>query len=554
MSQIIQTNVASLNAQRNLAKTGGTLETALQRLSSGMRINSAKDDAAGLGIATRMSSQIMGMNQANRNANDAISLAQTGEGALGQMTGLLQRMRELAVQSANASNSAADRNALNDEVAQLSAELDRFAKVTDFNGLKLFDGTFSTATYQVGPNADQSITATTANFRTQQFGTNMTIAGSGLTQAVMGTLSGIGISSGGAGTTVYGMRGGESIGTASSGSVAVVGGSGVGTSSGFSGTLQTANGSFGFSIPSGTTQAARNLSAKDIADAINGQSRSGVTASARTEATFTFSATGSYTLALWGTNTMSYTSSGGNSQTVSFNLTDTSSAAGLSAAVDAFNQQTAKTGVSAKLNDSNNGIILVAEDGSNIILGASGANAIAGNVLLSGGGYSGVAVAGMGLSGSAAGSGANSASGGAITIAGSVRLDSDKTFSVSEAAGTLGGFNSSGGTSSMIQSVSTIDVSTVSGATNSLRIIDSALNAVSSQRAKFGALQNRVEYTMQFLQSSSENLSAARSRIQDADFAAETAALSKAQILQQAGTAMLAQANQLPNSVLSLLK
>lgn len=539
MSQIIQTNVASLNAQRNLGKTGGTLETALQRLSSGLRINSARDDAAGLGIATRMTSQIMGMNVANRNSNDAISLAQTGEGALGQMSGLLQRMRELAVQSANASNSAADRNALNDEVAQLSAELDRFAKVTDFNGLKLFDGTFSTATYQVGANADQSITATTSNFRTQHYGTNFTLAGSGYVPAVTGGLSGIGTTSSGASTTVYGLTG------SSSGSAATSGG---GTGYGFSGTLQTANGSFGYSVGSGTTQAALNLSAKDIAEAINNQSRSGVTASARTESTLSFGSTGSYTLALWGTNQVTG-GNGGNSQTVSFNITNTNTAGGLSAAVDAFNQQSSKTGITAKLNDTNDGITLIADDGSNIILGASGSSALAGAVTISGAGLNGAAVTTALTTANA-----NTTSGAAVTIAGQVRLDSDKTFAVSSSRLSAASFVTSGGTSSNLQSVSTVDVSTVSGATNAIRIIDSALNALSTQRAKFGALQNRVEYTMQFLQSSSENLSAARSRIQDADFAAETAALSKAQILQQAGTAMLAQANQLPNSVLSLLK
>jgi flagellin len=538
MAQVIGTNVASLNAQRNLSKSGDMLSTSLQRLSSGLRINSAKDDAAGLGISTRMTNQISGLNVATRNANDGVSLAQTGEGALSQMTGLLQRMRELAVQSSNASNSSADRNALNDEVTQLSAELDRFAKVTDFNGNKLFDGTFSTATFQVGANADQTITATTSNFRTTNYGTNFTLAGSGFTQAVTGSLTNIGNGGSGVSTTIYGLSGSFS-GSAS----------GAGSGQGFSGTLQTANGSFGFSTASGSSQAAVNLSAKDIADAINGQSRSGVTAAARTEATLTFAATGSYTLALWGTNQVTGVGSGGNSQTVSFNLTNTSTAAGLSAAVDAFNQQAAKTGVTAKLNDTNNGITLIADDGSNIILGASGTNAIAGAITVSGAGLNGAAVT-TNISTSSG----NSTSGAAVNIAGQVRLDSDKTFSVTSSTLQSAGFTTSGGTSSTLQTVSTLDISTVSGATNALRILDSAINSVNSQRARFGALQNRFNYTVQNLQSASENLSAARSRIQDADFAAETASLSKAQILQQAGTAMLAQANQLPNSVLSLLR
>lgn len=539
MAQVINTNVASLNSQRNLGKSGDMLATSLQRLSSGLRINSAKDDAAGLGIATRMTAQISGLNVATRNANDGVSLAQTGDGALSQMSGLLQRMRELAVQSANASNSAADRNALNDEVSQLSAELDRFAKVTDFNGNKLFDGTFSTATYQVGANADQTITATTSNFRTGNYGTNFTMASSGYTAAVTGSLSGISTTTSGAATTTYALTG------SSSGSAATSGG---GQGYGFSGSLQTANGSFGFSVGSGTTTAALNVSAKDVAEAINSQSRSGVTASAKTESTVTFGATGSYTLSLWGTNQVN-SGTGGNSQTVSFNITNTNTASGLSAAVDAFNQQSSKTGVTAKLNDTNDGIVLTADDGSNIVLGASGTSALAGAVTISGAGLNGSAVTTALTTANA-----NTSSGAAVTIGGQVRLDSDKTFSVSSSRLTASSFVTSGGTSSKLQAVSDVDISTVSGSTNAIRIIDSALNSINGQRAKFGALQNRFNYTIQNLQTASENISAARSRVQDADFAAETAALSKAQILQQAGTAMLAQANQLPNSVLSLLR
>ncbi len=162
--QVINTNIPSLNAQRNLDTSKGSLETSLQRLSSGLRINSARDDAAGLAISERMSSQIRGSDQARRNANDGVSLAQVGEGALSQMGDIMQRIRELAVQSANATNSPQDRAALNSEVSQLTAELDRFAVTTDFNGLKLFDGSYGAAIYQVGANANQTITATTANF------------------------------------------------------------------------------------------------------------------------------------------------------------------------------------------------------------------------------------------------------------------------------------------------------------------------------------------------------------------------------------------------------
>lgn len=172
MPQIINTNIMSLNSQRNLNTSQESLRVSLQRLSSGLRINSAKDDAAGLAISERFTAQIRGLNQASRNANDAISLSQTAEGALGEAGNNLQRIRELSIQSANATNSASDRLALQAEVGQLVSELDRIATSAEFNGQKLLDGTFGTAVYQVGANANQTIATTTANFRTNQYGNN----------------------------------------------------------------------------------------------------------------------------------------------------------------------------------------------------------------------------------------------------------------------------------------------------------------------------------------------------------------------------------------------
>ena len=158
MGQVINTNVLSLNAQRNLARTQGDLAQALQRLSSGLRINSAKDDAAGLAISERFTTQIRGINQAVRNANDGISLAQTSESALGELTNNLQRIRELAVQSANSTNSASDRAALDQEVQQRLAEVERIGAQTSFNGLKVLDGSFGTSQFQVGANVGETIT------------------------------------------------------------------------------------------------------------------------------------------------------------------------------------------------------------------------------------------------------------------------------------------------------------------------------------------------------------------------------------------------------------
>ncbi|WP_137938078.1 flagellin [Chitinivorax sp. B] len=500
--QVINTNIASLNSQRNLSRSQDSLATSLQRLSSGLRINSAKDDAAGLAISERFTAQIRGLDQARRNANDGVSIAQTGEGALEQMGNILQRVRELAVQSANASNSAGDRQALNSEVTQLVSELDRFATTTEFNGQKLFDGSFGSAIYQVGANANQTITATTANFRTDQYGTyqlgNATTANAG------------------ASGTTNAVQTGAAITT--SGNLVI-------------------NGSDG----SATVALAVDDSAKTIASKINSQTQTGVRATAKTEATFTFGATGSYSVSVFGSNSTA--------QTISFSLTSTNTAGGLSQAVQAFNDQSSKTGITARLNNTNDGIVLTADDGSNVTLGAAGTTSL--------GAGSGT----IQLSGAAATTILTSGTSGALTVAGQVTLDSSKSYSISTSgsainSGVIGANSIAASTTSVsaLQKVSNLDISTVVNATNALRIVDSALGIVNDQRAKFGALQNRFAATISNLQTTSENLSSARSRIRDADFATETANLSRTQILQQAGTAMLAQANQLPQQVLQLLR
>ncbi|WP_034607165.1 flagellin N-terminal helical domain-containing protein, partial [Chitinimonas koreensis] len=285
--QVINTNVASLNSQRNLTASSSSLSTSLQRLSSGLRINSAKDDAAGLAISERFSAQIRGMDQARRNANDGVSLTQTAEGALSKMGDILQRIRELAVQSSNATNSSSDRLAINAEVGQLTAELDRFSTTTEFNGLKLLDGSQASSVFQVGANANQTVTTTTANFRTSAYGTNQV-------GSITATSSGAAVTGG--------------VAVTASGSIIIRGGAASG------------------SISVGTTD-----SAKSIADKINAQTQTGVRAAARTETTLTFGATGSYTLSAFGSNTTG--------QTVTFNITNATTSAGLADAVTAFNNQ-----------------------------------------------------------------------------------------------------------------------------------------------------------------------------------------------------------------------
>lgn len=507
MSQVIQTNIPSLNAQRNLNTSQNALSVSLQRLSSGLRINSAKDDAAGLAISERFTAQIRGLDQARRNANDGVSLSQTGEGALSQMTGILQRVRELAVQSSNATNSVSDRQAINAEVTQLVSELDRFSTTTEFNGQKLFDGSFGSAVYQVGANANQTITATTSNFRTNQYGTyqlgNQTTAASTLATGTGGTQAAV-----------------ISALATNSASGAVVSGS-------TSGSL-VLNGA----ISTATVVAAGNDSAKSLAQKIN-NAGTGIRADAKTEAVVTLS-NHSFSLAV----------SGNGSATINFTV----NGGDLNAAVNAFNDKSGQTGVTAKLVNNNTALQLTASDGSDIMVVDNGA-------------ASGATFAVSGA-GTLASTGAYNTSGAGVRIGGQLTIDSDKAYSIQASgfafgAGAIAAGSASSGSSASgaaLIAVNTLDVTTTTGATNALRIVDSALAAVNGQRANFGALQSRFEATIANLATTGENLSASRSRIRDADFAAETANLSRNQILQQAGTAMLAQANQLPQQVLSLLR
>ena len=503
MASTINTNVASLTAQRNLGTSQTSLNTSIQRLSSGLRINSAKDDAAGLAISERFTGQIRGLNQAVRNANDGISLAQTAEGALKASGDILQRVRELAVQSANASNSASDRQALQAEVGQLVSELDRISQTTEFNGAKLLNGSFGTQQFQVGANANQTIVAATANLRTSVYGNNQNTSANG--------------SGSGASATSWGTNG------VTGGTLAV-------------------NGALG----SKNITITANDTAKAMADNINLQTaNTGVTASARTEAQLSFTSVGAYTFELRADNAPTSPALG---QTVSFNVTALNTADGLSNAVSAINEQASKTGITASLNSTNDGVVLTSASGQDIGIyksATSGANAGAVNIqkLQANGTAIGAADT------LAAASGADQS-----TVSGYVVLDSDKSFSTN--ATTTNAFNTTApaDSASDLQEVANLDVTTFKKATEALKTVDSGLAFINGERAKLGALQSRFETSIGNLQVTSENLSSSRSRILDADFAAETANLSRAQILQQAGTAMVAQANQLPQGVLALLR
>ena len=479
MSAVINTNVMSLNAQRNLTGSQSALQTSLQRLSSGLRINSAKDDAAGLAISERMTGQVRGMNQAIRNANDGISMMQTAEGALAEATNMLQRVRELAVQSSNATNSAMDRKALQAEVSQLVSELDRMAQTTEFNGMKLLDGSTGAQHFQVGANAGQTITATTGNFRTNSYGNSYYASDA----VAAGT---------GAAYTA--------------GTVSIQG------------------------INAADISVAADDTAATLATKINAaQDKTGVTASAKTVVEIGLVADTSYTIGIQSNNKSEVVN-------VSFAVGELN-ADGLAAAMAAINEAASKTGVTAELNENGDGLILTNSSGENISLtnGASSGDAVTMQTLEA--------------DGTGVGTAASLAAGGSATAIGFIELNSDSGFGVT--VDTSDAFSDG---SAELQSVNTIDISTVDGAQKAIRIVDSALNKVNAQRAQFGAIQSRFESTVNNLQTSTENLQAARSRIQDTDFAAETANLTRAQILQQAGTAMLAQANQVPQTVLSLLR
>ena len=493
MAAVINTNIASLNSQRNLSTSQSALSTSLQRLSSGLRINSAKDDAAGLAISDRMTSQIRGMTQATRNANDGVSLAQTAEGALSSSGDILQRIRQLAVQSSNATNSASDRQALQTEVGQLNSELNRIATTTSFNGQALLDGTMGTANFQVGADANQLISANGANFLTSTYGNNRVE-----NAAVQATASSSALASG----------------------------------------KLSISGKFGAATVDTTTTS----SAKSIAAAVNAKTaNTGVTADARTDVNLGLNAE-AYSFKINSDNTAPT-----DAVTVSFAVTGSANtAADFAAGINAINAQTAKTGVTAQYDSVSQGIKLTNASGADIKISNTQVNT---KLNVSTYDEKGVKLA-------TAGADVSTAS--AVGVAnGRVTFDGDSSFSVSETAATglgLSGVAAGANKGSTLKSVASLDVTTFEGAQLALKITDAALSTVNSQRAQYGALQSRFSSAIANLQSTTENLSASRSRIVDTDFAAETASLTRGQILQQAGTAMLAQANSLPNGVLSLLR
>lgn len=483
MALTVNTNVASLNAQRNLGGSSNALQTSLERLSSGSRINSAKDDAAGLQISNRLTSQINGLGVAVKNANDGISIAQTAEGALQESTNILQRMRDLSLQAANGSNGDSERNALQAEVSQLQQELTRIGDTTRFGSQNILDGSFGTKDFQVGAQANETIKISLADSRATSLGSQKLVADGTVTGNVVTAASGVVVN-----------------GVTAETDLSITTNAGSATNISY----------------------AVNSGANDIASAINSAASGvGVTATATNSTTLSgLSAAGAISFTL-------------NGSAISASVANPSD---LTALKSAINGVASSTGITAEFstNGDKSSLTFSTTDGRNINLqdfasdaGATESVSFGGTTLTEGTAVSAVKT-------------------------GTVELSSSKGQIVTATAN-ADVFAAAGTNNSSFSSISDVNISTQSGAQSALSVIDAAIGQIDSQRADLGAIQNRFESTISNLQSVSENVSAARGRIQDTDFAAETANLTKNQILQQAGTSILAQANQLPQAVLSLL-
>lgn len=473
MALSVFTNVASLNAQRNLGINSQGLGKALERLSSGMRINRASDDAAGLAISTGLTSQINGLNQAVRNAGDGLSMMSIAESAIKEQSSLLQRMRELAVQSANDTNSASNRKALNDEVTQLKAEIDRIAVTVEFNGIKLLDGSFTSKELQVGSQAGgtQRIGVDFSSTRSASMGTVHRVASAG-------AVTNAGIADGDFSIVIDGQT--YAVDAATSDGVS-------------------------------TSEATKSAIA--YANAVN-NTGSGVLATAT-------AASGTYTQAGDGGTTVD----GGATNYITINGVNLGNIGAIADNTDvdlrdAINAKTDETGVTASL--SGGTLTLTNEDGRNIVVAAGG---------------SGATVMGTGSQ----------------IDRGGVKLQANKSFSLT---GTTAMLNvaATSSTQDTSETIQTQTVSTKDAANQAIQTIDAALSELNEKASTIGAKTNRLNSVIASLSATSENLTASKSRVMDADFAAETAELTRTQILQQAATAVLAQANQAPQLALSLLR
>ncbi|MCT8166360.1 MULTISPECIES: flagellin [unclassified Pseudomonas] len=564
MALTVNTNITSLGVQKNLNKASDALGTSMSRLSSGLKINSAKDDAAGLQIANRLTSQVKGLAVAVKNANDGISIAQTAEGAMQASTDILQRMRELSLQSANGSNSDDDRASLQQEFTALSGELTRIANTTTFGGRNLLDGSFSNTSFQIGANANETISFGMKDISATGLKgsySEATVSGkemTGLTATALGsklttgtatataTLAGATAAAGEAGT--FKVNGTDV--------TIAAGDTGAAVATAIETALQTTDSTATATFDAGTNKITLS-STSDItiagADAAKvGLSEGTVkTVGAATKTTDNLTSTGAITV---------------NGTAVSWDGTGTVG--------DLLTAIKGAEGIADATIDGNGRINITSKDGSDVTLANTDGGSLAKLGLTSGttdaktSADTSVTLNGVEVK-FAAGSTANdvvsainSASTGvtaSLTEDGKLSLFADSDITVADgSAGTgLGilGLEAGKTTSvTMETSVSNLSISTAADSQIAIQALDAAIQSVDSQRAALGAVQNRFDSTVSNLESISENSTAARSRVQDADFAAETAELTKQQTLQQASTAILSQANQLPSSVLKLLQ
>ena len=507
---VLNTNISAVAAQNSLRTSGLGQTTAMERLSSGIRINSAKDDAAGLAITTRMTANIRGLAAAIRNANDGISLTQTAEGSLASIGDNLQRIRELAVQSANSTNNATDRAALHAEASQLVSEIDRIAANATFNGIKLLDGSYQDQNLQVGSGNE-------ANDR-------------------------ISISIASAKSSSLGVGGGSSYSTIVNGGAAPTA---VGATALVSGALALNGFVVGAASTDGVSSTGSDSSGIAVAAAINAVSgQSGVMASVqKTETAGTAvgtSATGFGVALAQGAVSINGVSIGA--------IDAATSAVGRAAQMAAaINAKSGQTGVVAEFSTTDGAVKLTATDGRNIAIDVKSTS-------------TSISSAMTGLTHTA---GTTSGATTTSVTRSSVKLSSSNATGITvegltaaglAAAGLTGVTSYTASTATAGAGVSTVDLTTATGSQTALSTLDKAINTITDARAAMGAYQNRLNASISNLETSSMNLQASRSRILDTDYAKETTNLAKSQIIQQAATAMLAQANQSAQSVLSLLK
>jgi flagellin len=502
MALTVATNTGALMAQAAASSVNKEMEMSMERLSTGKRINGASDDAAGSAIVSRLSAEIKGTNMAIRNAMDGQALIDTAEGAHQEVESILQRMRELAVQSANDTNSGVDRNNLQSEIVQLQTEIDRIANTTSWAGIKLLDGSFTSQKFQVGSGsgAAHQISTSMNSMNTASIGSNRvdstsfaSAASTSVTETTTSTMF-----------NVTGNKGADTISFATADSV------------------------------------------KTIASAVNSStSGTGVTATAVTHAK----------LSSVGTGVVTFNLTGNAAAAISATVTSASDLTGLR---DAINNVAGTSGVTAAFDGSSKAALILTDvDGDDILIDTfASASSGSQSATVQAMNYTATAVSGSAIT-------ITEAVNDSTSIHGTLRMESSGTFTVdaeyssgtsSSAGSATGYFGTPTSTASSLAAVSGVNVGTLANARAAIDSVDGALRMVAAQRADLGAISNRIDSTVSNLTNISSNLQAGRGRIEDADFAAETTSLAKSQILQQASTAMLAQANASKQNVLSLLQ